>query len=102
MNDADKEDAFESMRHQLKSMDQALKAAQGVARVQRSKRLRTEAQLEGVVESMKKMTEEIKCRAPVLCASVAWFVWLFDHGLTLILQMSEAMERGRVTRCRPN
>ena len=66
MNDADKEDTFESMRQQLKSMDQALKAAQGVARVQRSKRLRGEAQLEGVVESMKKMAEEVKCRAPVL------------------------------------
>ena len=67
MNDADKEDAFESTRHQLKGMDQALRAAQGVARVQRSKRLKAEAQLEGVVESMKKMAEEIKCRgAPVL------------------------------------
>ena len=39
-----------------------MRAAQGVARVQRSKRLRAEAQLEGVVESMKKMAEEIKCR----------------------------------------
>ena len=62
MNDAAKEDAFESMRHQLKGMEQALKAAQGVARVQRTKRLRAEAQLEGVVESMKRMAEEIKCR----------------------------------------
>ena len=66
MSDADTEGTFESMHHYLKSMGQALKAAQGVARVQRLKRLRGEAQLEGVVESMKKMAEEIKCRAPVL------------------------------------
>ena len=66
MHDADREGTFESMRPQLKSMDQALKAAQAVAIVQRSKRLRGEAQLEGVVKLMKKMAEEIKCRAPVL------------------------------------
>ena len=61
MNDAAREDAFESMRLRLKDMDQALKSAQGVAAVQRSKRDRAEVQLDGVVESMKKMAEEIRC-----------------------------------------
>ena len=74
MNDASREDAYESMRLQLKSMDQSLKATEGVARVQRSKRLRAEAQLEGVVESMKKMAEELKGSLNVcLCASFALF-----------------------------
>ena len=80
MSDADKEGTFESMRHQLKSMDQTLKAAQGVARVQRSKRLRGEARLEGVVESMKKMAEEIKCRAPVLVLHL-----LGSHGCLIMV-----------------
>ena len=61
MNDAAREDAFESMRLRLKDMDRALKSAEGVAAVQRSKRDRAEAQLDGVVESMKKMAEEIRC-----------------------------------------
>ena len=61
MNDAAREDAFESMRLRLKDMDRALKSTQGVAAVQRSKRDRAEAQLDGVVESMKKMAEEIRC-----------------------------------------
>ena len=61
MNDAAREDAFESMRLRLKDMDRALKSAQGVAAVQRSKRDRAEAQLDGVIESMKKMTEEKRC-----------------------------------------
>ena len=74
MNDATREEAYESMRLRLKDMDQALKATQGVARVQRLKRLRAEVQLEGVVESMKKMVEELKCSLNVcLCASVALF-----------------------------
>ena len=72
MNDAAREDAYEYMRLRLKDMDQALKATQRVARVERSKRLRAEAQLEGVVESMKKMAEEFKGSWNVcLCASVA-------------------------------
>ena len=49
MNDAAREDAFKSMRLRLKDMDRALKSAQGVAAVQRSKRDRDEAQLDGVV-----------------------------------------------------
>ena len=61
MNDSAREDAFESMRLHLKDMDRALKSAQGVAAVQRLKRERAEAQLEGVVESMKMMAEEIRC-----------------------------------------
>ena len=61
MSDAAREDAFESMRLRLKDTDQALNSAQGVAAVQRSKRERSEAQLEGVVEAMKKMAEEIRC-----------------------------------------
>ena len=61
MNDAAREDAFESMHLCLKDMDQALKYTQGVAAVQRPKRDRAEAQLDGVVESMKKMAEEIRC-----------------------------------------
>ena len=60
MNDAAREDAYESMHLRLKGMDQALKATQRVARVQRSKRLRAEAQLEVVVEAMKGMAEEIR------------------------------------------
>ena len=75
MNDAARENAYESMCLRLKDMDQALKATQGVARVQRSKRLRAEAQLEGVVESMKKIAEELKGSLNVrLCASFALFI----------------------------
>ena len=61
MNDSAREDAFESMRLRLKDMDRALKSARGVAAVQRSKREKTEAQLAGVVESMKMMAEELRC-----------------------------------------
>ena len=61
MNDAAREDAFESMRLRLKDMNQALMSMQGVAAVQRSKRNRAETQLEAVVEAMKRMAEEIKC-----------------------------------------
>ena len=61
MNDAAREDAFESMRLRLKDMNQALMSMQGVAAVQRSKRNRAETQLEAVVEAMKRMAEEIEC-----------------------------------------
>ena len=61
MNDSAREDAFESMRLRLKDLDRVLKSTRGVAAVQRSKREKVEAQLEGVVESMKMMAEEIRC-----------------------------------------
>ena len=61
MNDSAREDAFESMRLRLKDMDRVLRSTRGVAAVQRSKIEKVEAQLEGVVESMKMMAEEIRC-----------------------------------------
>ena len=61
MNDAAREDAFKSMDLRLKDTNQALISMQGVAGVQRSKKSKAEAQLEAVVEGMKKMTEELQC-----------------------------------------
>ena len=61
MSDAAKEDAYESLRMRLKDMSKALIIVKGAAAVQRSKRAKAEAQLDGVVESMKKMAEEIRC-----------------------------------------
>ena len=61
MNDAAREDAFESMYLRLKDTNQALVSMQAVAAIHRSKKLKAEAELEAVVEGMKKMNEELKC-----------------------------------------
>ena len=49
------------MSLRLKDMNQALISMQGVAAIQRSKKAKAEAQLEEIVEGMKKMNEELQC-----------------------------------------
>ena len=61
MNDAAREDAFESMRLRLKDMSKSLSSMQAVAAIHWSKKLKVETELEGVVAGMKKMNEELKC-----------------------------------------
>ena len=61
MNDAAREDAFESMRLRLKDMSKSMSSMRAVAAIHRSKKLKAETELEEVVVGMKRMNEELKC-----------------------------------------